>query len=451
MKLTRVIAIGIIAGSIGIGAGNAQIREQQPAEFPPSSYKGKQYVDSKGCVFVRAGIDGNVSWVPRVSRERKPICGFQPSLAGQTAQAPAPAPAPAKPPVEITVDDTPAVTAPTAPATSPPPKPRQVATAPKPAPKVVRRAPKPKPAPVARKPVAVAQAPKPPPAAPAPRKARRIVTACPEASIVGQPYLRNGQLVVRCGPQKEPIVAGHVARAPVTAPAAAQTPVVTAQTRIVPKHVAINRVNTRNGAVTVPKGYEPAWKDDRLNPHRAEQNLAGRRDMLLIWTNTVPRRLVDRYTGKDMTASVPLIYPYLDLAEQRREIGLVTIVQKDGKTLKRIQRSNKSDLVPLRQPVYSTRSAPKKAVAEPAAKPQARAVPSGARIVQVGTFGNPANAQRTAQKVANMGLPARIGKVRSKGKTLMVVQAGPFAGGQDTARALQKLRHAGYGDAFARK
>ena len=50
-----------------------------------------------------------------------------------------------------------------------------------------------------------------------------------------------------------------------------------------------------------------------------------------------------------------------------------------------------------------------------------------------------------------MGLPARIGKVRRKGKTYMVVQSGPFVDGQNTARALQKLRRAGYADAFARR
>lgn len=432
MKLTRVIAIAVLAGSIGIGAGQAQIGEQQPAEFPPASYKGKQYVDSKGCVFVRAGIDGNVSWIPRVTRDRKTICGAQPSLARSAAAAPAPAAAPAKPPVQITIDDTPAA------ASAPAAKPRVVAQAPAPTPKAVRRTRKAAPAPVLRKPVAMAPAPQ----VVQPRRVTGLATACPYASAVGQRYLPRNGTAVRCGPQQERIVAGRVVSS-----GQAQGSIVTSQTRIVPKHVAINRQNTRN--VTVPKGYQPVWKDDRLNPYRAEQNLAGRRDMSLIWTNTLPRRLVDRSTGKDMTASVPLVYPYLDLAEQRREIGLVTIVQRNGKTVKRIQRSNKSAAIPVRKPVISTRSAPKAAAA--VAPPKARAVPSNARLVQVGTFGNPANAQKTAQRVANMGLPARIGKVRRNGKTYMVVQSGPFVDGQNTARALQKLQRAGYADAFARK
>ena len=75
MKFFGLIAVGALAGLLSVGAADAQIREQQPAEFPPASYKGKQYVDSSGCVFIRAGIDGDVSWVPRVSRARKIVCG----------------------------------------------------------------------------------------------------------------------------------------------------------------------------------------------------------------------------------------------------------------------------------------------------------------------------------------------------------------------------------------
>ena len=79
MTLTKSIAMAVIVAALGVGGSQTQAQDSrsQPAEFPPSSYKGKQYVDSAGCVFIRAGIDGDVSWVPRMSRARQQICGLE--------------------------------------------------------------------------------------------------------------------------------------------------------------------------------------------------------------------------------------------------------------------------------------------------------------------------------------------------------------------------------------
>lgn len=119
MSVTRFIAYTVFATSIGFSALHAKsLRDGvTPAEFPPASYKGEQYVDSKGCIYIRAGIDGNVTWVPRVSRKRQQICGYKPSLtAAQIANAPITKPSgPA--PVQITV----------APSAAAPSKPAQVA------------------------------------------------------------------------------------------------------------------------------------------------------------------------------------------------------------------------------------------------------------------------------------------------------------------------------------
>lgn len=49
-----------------------------PAELPPASYRGQQYVDSQGCLFLRAGSTGN-DWIPRVTRAGVPLCGYPPS------------------------------------------------------------------------------------------------------------------------------------------------------------------------------------------------------------------------------------------------------------------------------------------------------------------------------------------------------------------------------------
>ena len=58
-----------------------------PAEFPPTSFSGNQYVDSNGCAFIRAGVGGIVTWVPRVDRRRNQLCSFQSTFA-QVASAP---------------------------------------------------------------------------------------------------------------------------------------------------------------------------------------------------------------------------------------------------------------------------------------------------------------------------------------------------------------------------
>ena len=447
MKLSRILAVVVIAGGLGaafnVSTVEAQIREQQPAEFPPASYKGKQYVDSNGCVFIRAGIDGNVSWVPRVTRDRKTVCGFKPSLAGQVAEAPATAAATGTASQQITLDST----APAVPATSVKPAPRRVANSSKPrraAPVVVRQtAPRPAPAPrVIVKPTMTAPVVQ-------TRSGAAVTTACPNASPLAQQYLQGTG--VRCGPQAEPVVAPRVkvrhAQTGVTTvqPQAGTgyAAEVTATTRIVPKHVAQNRLNTRNGAT--PKGYRQAWDDDRLNPYRAEQNLAGRHDMLLVWTQTVPRRLVNQSNGRDMTASVPLVYPYTSIEQQRRELGEVTIVQRDGQTMKRIVRYPGKK----RKPIYSSRSTPAPSVRSGKAAPQTKAA-IGKQYVQIGTFRDASNAQRAAQSIARMGMPARIGKHRKNGKRYMTVQAGPFNGSQALQSAMNRLRGAGYRDAFAR-
>ena len=73
MAAGRVILALVIALP---GLARAELR---PAENPPAGYAGMQYVDSKGCAFLRAGTDGAPLWVPRVSRGGVQLCNFPPS------------------------------------------------------------------------------------------------------------------------------------------------------------------------------------------------------------------------------------------------------------------------------------------------------------------------------------------------------------------------------------
>lgn len=426
-----------LAFGLGLGLTLAPLAAlaQSPAELPPASYTGLQYVDSKGCVFIRAGVDGSVTWVPRISRSRKQVCGFQPTA---VAGAPA-APVAADAPLIITApqpENGPAAAATTTVAAAPAPAPAPVART-----TTTTTASRPAAAPVRYAAVPVAETAPVLPAAPAPvaparmAEPQRLATACPNLSPVAQQYMRPGRYEISCGPSAyaAPSVQTESYRPPV--PGQVVTPgEVPAGTRVMPKHVYEQRYAVDAGAMPVPEGYVPAFTDGRLNPHRAEGTFEGMAAMELIWTRTVPRRLVEKKTGRDVTADYPWIQP--------GQTGV------------------------FRAPVISTQS---RSLASPApapvAKPAAGAplvasmrsdilpvVPAAAtaatpyRFVQVGTFGEPGNAQAAAARLQAAGYPVRIG---SSGR-FQVVLIGPFGSEVDMAHALSAARASGFDDAFPR-
>lgn len=88
-------ALVVIAAALGMSFGTAASaltlsQAATPAENPPSSYTEDVYVDSRGCIYVRASIGTTVNWVPRLSRDRETVvCGLTPSGTGAATAAPA--------------------------------------------------------------------------------------------------------------------------------------------------------------------------------------------------------------------------------------------------------------------------------------------------------------------------------------------------------------------------
>lgn len=260
----RLISVSVIALGLG-AAGVAAQSGARPAETPPASFKGKQYVDSRGCVFIRAGFSGRISWVPRVTRDRKLVCGAQPSLGGKPAQA-------AEPPVvEAKVVKKPApktVTKKVVKKAAPKPKVKTVKVVQRPAPqktkKVVRKVVK---APVKTAPKAKAAA------------------NCTGVSDFSSQFMNKG---ARCGSQKSK------SRTVVKQELSPQAKLLNGE------YTGPKGVNRRIAQAKIPvaKGYQRAYKDGRLNPLRGAGTASGKASMNAVWSNTVPRRLVDPVTGK---------------------------------------------------------------------------------------------------------------------------------------------------------
>ena len=448
MRITNLTVALLFLVCAPIEGAQAQgLRDAEPpAEFPPASFTGRQYVDSRGCAYIRAGINGNVTWVPRVTQQRQQVCGFQPSLTpAQLAQAPQPRAGSGDAPEILTLDPQ---AQPRRSEAEPAPAPRRAETrqpaapSPGPAPTVFTNPPAPaapaQTAEAGRAPAVetaqTAEAPKPryvPSPGPAPTVFKN---PAPQPVPAPQPAPRQAQRPAPAhtpSPGPEPTIVGARPAAPATEPTAVAE--LTPDTRVVRRHVHDNRQNTNN--FRVPKGYRSAWSDGRLNPARSEHTLApslarrnppapkgyvraweddrlnARRGMTTaagdaqsdaIWTRTLPRKLVrQRSRGREAdlpggSGNSPFWRPPVE------EAPAVTRL--------------------------STRSAPE---GQP-------------HYIRVALYRAEADARVTARAFARRGLPMQLGRARHRGAAYSAVLAGPFPSENQAQQALATLRQAGF-------
>lgn len=354
MSISRVFAAAATVATFTMTAANAQSLQNGlvPAEFPPSTYTGRQYVDSEGCVFIRAGIDGNVTWVPRVTRSRQVVCGLQPTFAQQAPKAVTAAPA-------ARVE-----------------KPKK-----KPASRSVQ--------PVQATPVSVDRQ-----------------AACRGGNATSQRYVGRVGQGVRCGPQGGSFATSVGRNTGQTQ--AVRTRATAGQARVVPRHV-YNKQATTGPKITIPDGYKPAWDDDRLNPNRAHQTLEGKAMMDQIWSETLPRKLLPGAKNKRVGGS---------------ETGEYVSVGSVSSTL-----------------TLSTRSK----------APAAQGRVASHRYVQAGLFASETSARAAARKLAQLGVPVRMGHVTHKNTRYRAVFAGPFQTQAQLEQGFGQVTAAGYKNARLRK
>ena len=416
--LLKIVSVAVWATVCGVTASYAQSVAQVggPRELPPASFDGQQYVDSRGCVFLRAGYGGQINWVPRVNAQRKALCGFPPSFGPQPViemadETPAPitAPAPrvavAAPAPRNSGPRNPGMPIDTVASITTPPKIHAVAPAARvavesyTAPVVVAR-----PAPyVDTRPAGSYET-----AASGPPAGK--IGCFASAPVAERVKLRNGGTAVVCtrgdggvSGWRPPIYPkGAAVGAALSYARVAQDDRGAARVTIVEGGTHYSATVAGNAVPTPPKGYVLAWDDDRLNANRARGTAAGQAAQDQIWTREVPARLVADVARKKVRVAAPQV------------------------------------------------SVSTKAVPSVSAPKALTSNSTGAAFVQVGTFGVAANATGAARRLAALGLPTARGKITKGGRALQIVYAGPFGSSAEAQAALSAARSAGFADAFIR-
>lgn len=362
---------------LAVLSGRALASDQRPAEEPPADFAARQYIDSRGCVFLRD--DSGRGWTPRLSRDGSGICGYPPTLSVRGLGG----------------------------------QPRLRALAP----------------PVRDKSELLAEA-----------LNERIMTE-----------LRPGELASDPTPME---------KLPDMGPEpASQAPLVALRAAI-------------KAAPAVRQGTAAALKPNHrlcelLGYNKDQGDVASSaRDPSQGYCDSLPAtdlsrlafaRPVTSIDKDEPAASVPAT-PVTQGRVGQPAANAATAVQPARRTATVPETSGHGNKRPDVDATSAGRGAVRTIAAlKPASKPEPvstprvkRMIPAGARYIQLGTYMNADNAERTARRVSQMGYPVARGGDRVRGRKAQVIMAGPFGDRQSIVRAMDTIRKAGFDDAFPR-
>jgi len=389
-----------------------------PANLPPSTFKGNYFVDNAGCGYVRAGYGGNTQWVPRVQRNRTLVCGQTPTFAAartvktQTARVDTSQ--------QQQQQQTAAVTTTTT-------QPRN---------KInwnwiLFGKPKTRTTTYGNTETAMVL--------PVEPKEKKVTTSRDVVEVTQNGYRTHKTYTVRLVPQA--VHPGDYAKG-----------------KRDTQQVVVTRGNTQSYEVAaLPKGYTSLLTED-YNPTSRGGTQTGNEAMRLIWTDTMPRRLIDTYTGQDVTAANPKIrYPYTTAVSTKAYLpnGAVMTststvkattttrkkkVEDEASPENMVERLNPDEIKNI-ETVMAEADAPAKKVVS-------AADPGLGAFVQVATFGVPSNATRTMARFDAAGLPVTARPLTRGGKAYQIILLGPFRDQAALSAGLSAARQAGFSDAF---